>query len=278
MMKILLFPLILLCCGIAVLAQAPETKRSIFSTKEEVAESVKQVPCKVEERMEGVRKLFLAAGANEDEIKVEKFDNDKTLNVVVRKAGKSNETIIVGAHYDRGEKGCGVMDNWTGVSIVAHIFKSIHRLDTQKSYVFVAFDREEVGLKGSAAMAKQIPPEERRNYCSMVNFDSFGQAYPMALTNASSAKMVKFAENLAKESDLKFTAVEIAGASTDSYSFREKDIPSVALGGLGADWQKILHTSDDQIEKVNMESVYIGYRFGLVYIAKLDALGCQEFR
>lgn len=40
----------------------------------------------------------------------------------------------------------------------------------------------------------------------------------------------------------------------------------------------LLHTSDDQIEKVNMESVYIGYRFGLVYIAKLDALGCQEFR
>lgn len=228
--------------------------------------------------MEGVKKLFISAGAKDDEIKIEKFDKDKTSNVVVRKAGKTTETIVVGAHYDRGEKGCGVTDNWTGISIIAHIYKSMRALDTEKSYVFVAFDREEVGLKGSTAMAKEIPSEERKNYCSMVNFDSFGQAYPMALTNASSGKMVKFAEKLTKESELKFTSVEIAGASTDSYSFREKDIPSIALGGIGADWQKILHTSDDQIEKVNMDSVYLGYRFGLVFIAKLDALGCQEFR
>lgn len=277
-MERFLFPLILLCVGVSAVAQAPEPKKSIFSTKEEVAESVKQVPCKVEERMEGVRKLFLAAGANEDEVKIEKFDKDKTSNVVVRKAGKTAETIIVGAHYDRGDQGCGVTDNWTGVSIIAHIYKSMSAVDTQKSYVFVAFDREEVGLKGSAAMAKQIPSEERKNYCSMVNFDSFGQAYPMALTNASSGKMVDFAAKLAKESEVRFNPVEIAGASTDSYSFREKGIPSIALGGLGADWQKILHTSGDQIENVNMDSVYLGYRFGLVYIAKLDALGCQDFR
>lgn len=277
-MKKFYFPLILLCAVYFVPAQTPEPKRSIFSTKEELAESVKQVPCKVVERMDGVRKLFLAAGAKEEEIKIEKFDKDKTSNVVVRKAGKTTETIIVGAHYDRGEQGCGVTDNWTGISIIAHIYKSLRSLDTQKSYVFAAFDREEVGLKGSAAMANAIPSEERKNYCSMVNFDSFGQAYPMALTNASSGKMVKFAEKLAKESELKFTSVEIAGASTDSYSFHEKDIPSIALGGIGGDWQKILHTSDDQIEKVNMDSVYLGYRFGLVYIAKLDALGCQEFR
>jgi Iap family predicted aminopeptidase len=277
-MKKLYFPLIFLCAVAIVSAQAPQAKKDIFSTKEELAESVKQVPCKVEERMEGVRKLFLAAGAKEDDIKIEKFDKDKTSNVVLRKAGKTAETIVVGAHYDRGDKGCGVTDNWTGVSIIAHIYRSMRALDTQKSYVFAAFDREEVGLKGSAAMAKAIPSEERKNYCSMVNFDSFGQAYPMALTNASSGKMVKFAEKLAKESELKFTSVEIAGASTDSYSFREKDIPAIALGGLGADWQKILHTPDDQIDKVNMDSVYLGYRFGLVYIAKLDALGCQEFR
>ena len=277
-MKKILLPLVFLCACSLLIAQTPETKKDIFSTKEEVAESVKQVPCKTEERMEGVRKLFLAAGAKEDEIKIEKFDKDKTSNVVVRKAGKTSETIIVGAHYDRGEKGCGVTDNWTGISIMVHIFKSLRTLETQKGYVFVAFDREEVGLKGSMAMAKEILSEERKNYCSMVNFDSFGQAYPMALTNASSGKMVKFAEKLAKDSELKFTSVEIAGASTDSYSFREKGAPSIALGGIGGDWQKILHTSDDQIEKVNMDSVYLGYRFGLVYIAKLDALGCEEFR
>ena len=249
-----------------------------FSPKEEVEASVKSVPCPQNERLEGVRRLFKDAGATDEEIQVEKFDKDKISNLVVKKKGTTDETIVIGAHYDRTNMGCGVVDNWTGVAIVSHIYKTLKPLITKKSYIFVAFDREEDGLRGSREMAKKMEKPVIDQTCAMVNFDSFGMAAPMALKNASSPKLLKLATDLANESKFKFVAVDIEGASTDSASFRERKIPSISLSGLAGNWQEILHTSNDKTSKVNMDSVYMGYRYGLVYLAKLDSMPCQEHR
>lgn len=209
-----------------------------FSSQALVEESIKNVPCKTPERRDGVKKLFLGAGALEADITFEAFDKDKAANVVVKKPGKSKETIVIGAHYDRTSSGCGVTDNWSGVTIMAHIYRTIRGMETEKSYIFVAFDREEEGLKGSKEMVKRMPEAERENVCSMVNFDSFGQGYPIALRNASSSKVIKFAEDFAKETKINFTAVTIEGASSDSASFADKKIPAITLSGLSSDWQK----------------------------------------
>lgn len=283
-MKTLTAVVLFIVLGSIVFAQqagsAPQSgaESDPFSPKTLVEESIKSVPCKIPERRDGVKKLFLSAGAKEEEIKFESFDKDKAANVVVRLPGKSAETIVIGAHYDRTETGCGVTDNWTGVAIIVHIYRSLRTLETEKSYVFAAFDREEEGLKGSREMLKNMHQADRANVCSMVNFDSFGQGYPMTLRNASSPKLVRFAEDFAKGSNIKFTAITIEGASSDSASFIEKKIPAITLSGLSNNWQAILHSVSDQVEKVNMGSVYLGYRFGLVFVSKLDALPCGQFR
>ena len=251
---------------------------SAVSSEESIAETVKLAPCKKEERLEAVRKLFASMGAKDDEMTVEKFNKDKVLNLVVRKKGKSEETIVVGAHYDKTEEGCGAIDNWTGITVVAHLYKTLRSVETEKSYVFVAFDQEEVGLLGSDAMAKAIPKENRERYCAMVNFDSFGFAVPMALQNASSSKMIKLAKKLATDSKFKFIDVFIEGANSDSSSFKIRDIPSISFGGLSGNWQEFLHTRKDKIENVNFKSVYFGYRFGLIFISNLDSSGCGQFR
>ncbi len=249
-----------------------------ISTKEALTASIQTVPCERSDRREGVEQLFLDAGASPDEIEVARFEKEKVSNVIVRKKGKSNDTIVIGAHYDRTASGCGVIDNWTGVAMITHIYRTLRPLSTEKSYVFVAFDREGDGLIGSKRFVKEMEKSQVEATCSMVNFDSFGQARPMALRNASSSKLVKLAETIAEESELKFQAVTIEGASSDSASFKNKKIPAITFSGLGSDWQKVLHTSSDQIDKVDFDSVYLGYRFGLIYIAKLDAAGCAAYK
>jgi Zn-dependent M28 family amino/carboxypeptidase len=275
-MKIFKFPILLFC--LLLISPIAGASQVVFSPKEDVEASVKSVPCPHNERLEGVRRLFKAAGATDEEIQVEKFDKDKISNVVVRKKGTTDETIVIGAHYDRTNLGCGVVDNWTGVTIVSHIYKTLKPLVTNKSYVFVAFDREEEGLRGSQQMAKTMEKTAIDQTCAMVNFDSFGMAAPMALKNASSPKLLKLATDLADESKFKFVSVDIEGASSDSASFRDRKIPSITLSGLAGNWQQILHTSDDKLSKVNMDSVYMGYRFGLVFLAKLDATPCRDHR
>lgn len=279
-MKIFLLQVIVIVFFVATgYSQVPSpSKNEIFATKEEVTESLNRVPCERAKRLDGVKSLFASLGAADSDIVVEKFDKDNIQNVVVRKKGTTDETIVIGAHYDRTETGCGVTDNWSGITILAHVYKSIKPLTTRKSYVFVAFDKEEDGLKGSNRMLKAMTSADIENICSMVNFDSFGQAYPMALKNASSPKMMKLAESLAKEGKVNFTSVEIPGASSDSASFKDKKIPAITLSGLGNNWKDILHSPSDKLDKVNMDSVYLGYRFGVLYISKLEAAGCAEFR
>jgi Zn-dependent M28 family amino/carboxypeptidase len=251
-----------------------QQKDSLVSTEEQLAESVKLAPCESKERLEAVKALFEKVGAKKEDVLIEQFDKDKIANVVVRKKGKTDETIIIGAHYDKTVDGCGAIDNWTGISIIAHLYKTISQIETEKSYIFVAFDKEEKGLYGSDAMAKAIPKEKRSQYCAMVNLDSFGLALPQALQSASDSELILIAKKLAKESGFTFDAITIEGADADSSSFKKRNISAITFSGLDANWQKYLHTSDDKLKNINMKSVHLGYRFVLSFTATLDKMPC----
>lgn len=253
--------------------QAPSIK---VSTQDDIKADIALVPCKMPERLEGVKNLFKKMGAVDNEIKVEKTKDIE--NLIVTKKGKSDETIIIGAHYDKVKDGCGAIDNWTGIVVIANIYRTMRDLETEKTYLFIAFDKEEEGLYGSAAFAKAIPKEERPKYCSMVNIDSFGLAYPQILENTSSPKMSELAESLAKELKLPFQRITVANADADSSSFKDKDIPAVTFSGLTSNWATILHSSNDKVENIKIPSVYIGYQFVLRYITKLDAERCGIFK
>ncbi|MGH9819989.1 MAG: M28 family peptidase, partial [Pyrinomonadaceae bacterium] len=143
---------------------------------------------------------------------------------------------------------------------------------------FVAFDKEEEGLVGSAAFVKSIPKESRINYCWMVNVDSFGFSPPQVMDNTTTTKMLETAETTAKNAGFTLHHAVIAGADADSSSFKAKGIPSITFHGLNPNWQRYLHTSNDKFENINVPMVLDGYSFVLRYLAKTDTLGCSEFR
>lgn len=247
-----------------------------FSTEEEIKKHIELAPCKDKERLEAVKNLFLKVGAADSDIKIEKLKSVE--NLVVTKKGKTNEIVVVGAHYDKTADGCGAIDNWTGIVILANLYRTMKDFTTEKTYIFVAFGKEELGLIGSDAMADGIPKEERSNYCAMVNFDSFGFSYPQALGNISDTSLIKLAEEVSKEMKMSFGQAGIDLASSDSESFRRKKIPAITLHGLSSQWRNYLHGSSDKVENVNLQSVYIGYRQALVFLSKIDNKPCGVFR
>jgi hypothetical protein len=247
-----------------------------IATEAEIKEDIGAYVCKNDERLEAVKKLFRKMGADDAEIKIEKLKSAE--NLIVVKKGKTDETIVVGAHYDKTSDGCGVIDNWTGIVILANLYRTIKHFDTQKTYVFAAFGKEELGLIGSDEMARAIPKEKREQYCAMVNFDSFGFTYPQVMSNISDAKLTSLAKETAKEMNIPFSQSAIEFASSDSESFRKQKIPGVTLHGLSNRWQEYLHGAKDKLENVNIQSVNVGYRFGLNYLAKIEAKGCADFR
>ena len=246
-----------------------------ISTVDDIARDFESVPCSNSERLNASRALFEKMQAPPSAISVEKFPGVD--NLTVRQPGTSQEIIVIGAHYDIAERGCGAVDNWSGVVALAHLYKTIRVLKTNKAVIFVAFGKEEKGLLGSKAMVGAIQKEQIPSYCAMINIDSFGLAAPFALQDSSSKKLVNLAEEISKQMQIPFANIQLNGDS-DSSSFIAKKIPAITLSGLSNDWESILHTTSDQAKKVNPYSVYLGYRLALTMWGRVEQAACDSYK
>ena len=252
-------------------------RKVTFSTPEQMQEDLKAVPCKSNsERLAGVRALFMKMGAAASDISVQNVNDVQ--NIIVRKPGSSPELVVIGAHYDKVSAGCGAVDNWTGIVMIAHIYRTIKDMSLKKSVLFVGFGREEEGLVGSWEMAKAINKDQVGQYCAMINIDSFGLGIPQAETAISSKKLVARAAEVAKRMQMPFQQGTIRDTDTDSSSFLRRKIPAIALHGLSNQWPNILHTNEDKVAKVNTMSVFMGYRLSLGLFGEVENAACDAFR
>jgi Iap family predicted aminopeptidase len=267
---------LLLCAVLTISVHGTDTGSLNISTQQQIEVEFKSVPCKDSERLKAVRVMFENMGVAPSDISIEKYKNVE--NLVVRKQGSTEEKIVIGAHYDKVNEGCGAVDNWTGIVALAHLYRTFKDYPTNKTMLFVAFGKEEKGLIGSQAMVKDIKKEEIGLYCSMINIDSLGLAIPQAANNMSSDSLVKLAKELAEQMKMPFGSGSVAGGMSDSNSFLGKKIPAVTIHGLADNWKSVLHSGNDQPQKINSTSVYLGYRLALAMIKNVDEAECSSYR
>jgi len=273
---------LLFALGIGSLAARSSSPRSTddsgvrISSQEEIAAEFKSVPCKNKERLPAVQALFERIGAQPADISVQKVGGVE--NLVLIKPGASDEKVLIGAHYDKVDLGCGAIDNWTGIVTIAHLYRSLANWKSTKTLVFVAFGKEEEGLVGSRAMASRLDKSQAAQYCAMVNIDSLGLAAAQVADNMSSKKLLDLAEGLAKEMQMPFSHTTIPGAATDSVPFVDKKIPAIEIHGMSSDWKSVLHSDKDQVSRVKPVSVYLGYRLALSIVYRVDGMPCDAFR
>ena len=277
-MKNLRFAFLVLALSLPYPTFPNDTKPGIVpSTFDEVRAEFASVPCRNELRLAAVKALFMRMGAPEADISVEKIKDVE--NIVIRKQGETNEKIIIGAHYDlTGEGSCGAADNWTGIVAIAHIYRAMKDVKHKKTLLFVGFGKEEEGLLGSKAMAKQISKVDLSSYCAMVNVDGIGLTTPQSLTNVSSKKLTELSKQLAQEINVPFEPIFIGNASSDSASFKGKKIPAITIVGMSAEWPKVYHGKYDQAARVNPTFVYQSYRLALKLVDTISQNDCGAYR
>ena len=91
-----------------------------------------------------------------------------TPNIIVTKQGKSEKTIIVGAHYD----GAGTGDNGSSIALAVTTAQHLFDVETEYTIKFVFFTAEEYGLYGSKAYVEAMTEEDVANTLYMINMDS----------------------------------------------------------------------------------------------------------
>lgn len=271
-LTILAQSLILFAC-ITSFAQQSEI---VISSPEDIKAEFTSVPCKDSERLNAAKALFIKVGAPASDISIDK--HEQVENLIIRKQGASKEIVVIGAHYDKVARGCGAIDNWTGVVALAHLYRSLKDFRLNRTLLFVAFGKEEAGLVGSHALVSNISGAELDKYCLMINIDSLGLGAPGLLDNLSSQKLAVFTAALAKEMQVPFARGNMQGVNADSSSFRARKIPAMTIHGLSDAWPTILHGPFDQASKINSDRVYLVYRLVLALVVRLDGTTCAEFK
>jgi len=95
---------------------------------------------------------------------------DTSQNVILTIPGRSEQTIIIGAHYD-GVGNPGISDNASGVALLLESAYRMQDIDHYYTLQYVFFGAEEVGLIGSFYFVDNLPQEEIDNLVLMINAD-----------------------------------------------------------------------------------------------------------
>lgn len=222
-----------------------------------------------------LKELFADAGCDSQRLSEQPVKGSKLPNVVCLLPGSSNKVIIVGAHFDHVSQGDGVVDNWSGASLLPSLYEALKSEPRKHTFIFIGFTDEEKGEVGSHFYARQMTKEQVAATDAMVNMDTLGLAPTEVWASHSDKHLMAALALVAKQLNLTVTGVNVEQVgTTDSEQFAERKIPSVTIHSLTQSaWNaRILHTSKDRLSAMRLDDYYQTYRLVAAYIAFLDAI------
>lgn len=193
-------------------------------------------------------------------------------NVLAYMPGKTDEYVILGAHYDHLGRGTfdslapsmigqihpGADDNASGTAGLLELARVLSPLKGQleRGILFASFAGEELGLLGSAAWVKD-PTKPLDKAVAMLNMDMIGRikdnkTYVGGVGTGSDFQ--KVLDDARGDAPLKFEISQGGYSSSDHTSFVMKRIPVLFFfSGLHSDY----HKPSDTWDKINSGSAAI---------------------
>lgn len=192
-----------------------------------------------------------------------------------------NEYIVIGAHFDHiglGGYGSGSLipdtvaihngadDNASGTAGLLEIAEYIasRRYEIKRSFIFIAFSAEELGLLGSSHFVKN-PTIDLKNVTAMFNLDMIGRLRDSTLTIQGVGTSPVWNDIISRQNSdsiFKLKLGQDGFGSSDHASFNAKEIPVLFFfTGLHADY----HKPTDDWDLIN----YSGQKLVTEFISKV---------
>ena len=227
-----------------------------------------------DKQREGTLKgMFSEAGCDDQHLSEQQVKGSKLSNVICVLPGTSDQVIIVGAHFDHVSAGDGVVDNWSGASLLPSLYEAVKVQPRKHTYVFIGFTDEERGEVGSHFYVQQMTKAQVVATDAMVNMDTLGLASTEVWTSHSDKRLTGILVYIAKQLNLPVDGVNVEEVgSTDSEQFAQRKIPSITIHSLTQKtWNaQILHTSKDKFSAMRLDDYYQSYTLIAAYVAFLD--------
>lgn len=185
-------------------------------------------------------------------------------NVVARIPGRSENAIVIGAHYDHlglggssslapeqfGEIHNGADDNASGTAGLLQMAYDLADSRPIHTLIFVAFAGEELGLLGSSRYVTH-PATPLDRVVAMINMDMIGRSRGELLIGGvgTAREFAPILKDLQRTSSLSFRFAETPRGSSDHLSFARKEIPVLFFfSGLHSDY----HRPTDDWPKIDL--------------------------
>ncbi len=226
---------------------------------------------KNELRLARLREHFVQAGCTPRE---EPIKHQKLPNLVCELPGPDDQVILIGAHYDKVDSSSGVIDNWTGATLLPALFRALKPAPGEPRHhklIFVAFAEEEKGLIGSKAYASALRKEDRPRYHAMINVDSLGLGPPAVWPSRNDPQLITYLTQVAAATQITVNLVNLEQVGlSDSLPFRDKKIPTMDFHSITQATWPVLHTPKDNASALVMDDYWNSYRLISTYLAYLD--------
>jgi Peptidase family M28 len=227
---------------------------------------------KNDEREATIKRLFVASGCKPDNLSEQWVTKKLPPNVICILPGATERIILVGAHTDHVEEGDGVVDNWSGASLLPSLLYSLSAKPRQHTFVFVGFTAEEQGMVGSEFYTAQLTKQQRSLIDGMVNLDTLGLGPTKVWASHADKPMLEAVYRAAAGMQLSIGAVNFEQVgTTDSESFARLRIPRITIHTITQQTWPILHSKKDSLQAVRMDDYYASYRLMAGYLALLDS-------
>ena len=168
---------------------------------------------------------------------------------------KSQQWIILGAHYDAEPGSPGAVDNAAGLAMILDLAASMAKLEERhRNLMIVLFDQEEDNEVGSRAFTRWLHNQQRRvhsvHITDVIGWDEDGdrglelQSLPPSLAN--------YYLTAAAERQIPVTIT--GGASSDNISFMEAGHPTVGI--FSDELTPHIHRSTDALSTIDPQHLY----------------------
>jgi hypothetical protein len=197
----------------------------------------------------------------------------KAPNIVCTLPGEANAVILVGGHFDFVKEGKGVVDNWSGCSLLPSLYWSLRASPRRHTFIFVGFTDEEKGLVGSQSYVGKMSKEEIQKISAMVNLDSLGTSPTKVEVDRGAKNLLNALGIVATNLKLPLSVVNVHPVGrSDSDSFQDRKVPTIGIHSLTNETFRILHSRRDQIGAIHLNDYYDTYLLIRAYLAYLDQI------
>ncbi|MGH9451413.1 MAG: M28 family metallopeptidase [Terriglobia bacterium] len=236
-----------------------------------IEQRLKSAPRSNPQREAALRKMFLASGCPASRLAQESVDSGQPPNLICTMPGRERLEIIVGGHLDKVRRGDGVVDDWSGSSMLPSLYASLRGERRKHTFLFIAFTEEEKGLVGSKFYVRHLSRQSLHRIRAMVNLECLGMNPPEVWEDHAAHPLLASLYQVSRAMDMNVPGVDLEGVGRDdAMSFRHRNVPTITIHSLTQPTVRVLHSKRDNFSAEQMSDYYASYRLVAAYLAHLD--------